>query len=64
MTESPSIDIVPWSSDSPKGCRLPEVMGPIEARLYERIRIIHCDRKAASHDCHGRGTDAAVARVA
>lgn len=50
------VEIVPWASNSPKGCNMPSVMDPLEAKLYERMRTLHCDRKAASHDCHGRVT--------
>lgn len=49
-------EILPWLSDAPKGCSIPAVMDPIEAKLYERMRTIHCDRKAESHGCHGRVT--------
>lgn len=50
------VEIAPWTSGAPRGCGMPSAMDPIEARLYERVRTIHCDRKVASHDCHGRVT--------
>jgi hypothetical protein len=47
-------DIVPWTSGAPQGCRMPEPMPALVAQLYEKIRTLHCDRKAASHACSGR----------
>jgi predicted RNA-binding Zn-ribbon protein involved in translation (DUF1610 family) len=50
------VEILPWSSGAPKGCKVPDVMKPLEAQLYEKVRTLHCDRKASSHECHGRVT--------
>lgn len=57
MPESAAdVTIEPWDSDAPKGCAVPEEMDPVEARLYERVRTIHCAQKSPSHACHGRVT--------
>lgn len=55
MTEfQTTVEILPWASGASQGCTMPAVMDPLEAQLYERMRTLHCDRKAESHDCHGR----------
>jgi hypothetical protein len=56
MSSAADTVIAPWDSDHPKGCAMPKRMHAIEAQLYERIRTLHCDRNAASHDCSGRVT--------
>lgn len=56
IRQEASVEMVPWTSGALRGCKMPSAMDPIEAQLYERVRTIHCDRKAASHDCRGRVT--------
>lgn len=48
------IDIVPWESDSPKGCRMPEPMKPLIEKVCHTMRKAHCAASKPSHECSGR----------
>jgi len=39
-----------------KLCGMPEAMSVGEQRLYEKIRVVHCERAQVSHECLGRMT--------
>ena len=53
----PIIETVPFHTPGfDKICLTPKTMQAKEAAFYQKIRALHCDRKAASHDCSGRVT--------
>lgn len=50
----PRRSTMPRAAEAPELCLLPDDIDPREVALYQLLRRLHCDRKAASHDCHGR----------
>lgn len=53
MPDAPVIEILPFRSGAPQTCLIPPVLPARETELYEKIRHIHCDRKADAHKCAG-----------
>lgn len=48
------VEILPWESGAPHGCRMPSVMEARVEKVLVRLREIHCAGKMGSHECSGR----------
>jgi hypothetical protein len=49
-----TVEIVEFTADAPKGCKLPSRLPPKEAGMYQLIRKMHCADKRPAHECLGR----------